>query len=316
MNRRLVLVILASAAVIFILGVALMPFALVTYDVTDYGDIALYNENTLEEIDTATTLNVQDGDWMVAWLRDDPTTTRKPTDIDLEIFSADLYLGDGSTSGTWIEDGRDREEYAGSYRWWLDLDQCPQGTFTYFVKYFARLDANTIVKGNSFAFQITNTEAPVYNDAEITVRPVDVGFDTDESPAYVQWTFSYEGPCTASVTLDGTEVDSQTYAASGVDQIFGYFMDTSVAGTFEVVFTVTPDDGSSPAVSDTVSVTVAESTTTPTTTTDTETTTTDTGTTTTTTTDGDDDEILEPDYLWIYLLIGVVMIALVIKVAR
>jgi hypothetical protein len=307
MNRRLVLVILASAAVIVLLGVTLVGFVTV-YLATDYGDIALYNERTLAEMDASTTLNVQDGDWMVAWLRWNPDYSHKPTDED---FNTRLYRSDG----LWIEDGRNKSLYPASpsdaiqcsIRWWFDLDQCPQGTFTYYVNYFAVIEPGVVVDSDSF--EITNSEAPVYDDAEITVRPDDVGFGHDESGTYVQWGFSYDGPCTAYVALDGAEVDSQTYEASGADQTFTYLIDTSVAGTFEVVFTVVPDDGGSPSIADTVMVTIAEPTV-PTDTTTTDTTATDTGTTTT------EPQPDEWEYLWVWVVIAVVAIALILKAAK
>lgn len=116
------------------------------------------------------------------------------------------------------------------------------------------------------SFQVVNTQLPSYDDAVITIKPDDVGFNVDESPAYVEWMFAYDGPCVGSINLDGAEVDSQIYGASGVDQIFTYIIDTSIAGVYTVVFVVTPDDISNPAVSDIVMVTIAGSTTTTTTT--------------------------------------------------
>lgn len=107
----------------------------------------------------------------------------------------------------------------------------------------------------------------VYDDAVIKVKPADVSFDfdVDESVAHVIWMFSYDGPCIADVRLaDGTEVDSQTYIASTNDKMFDYIVDTSVAGTYELILTVIPDDYNNIPVVDSVTVTVEASTTTPT----------------------------------------------------
>jgi len=299
---------------LIIIGTLVGGMLLVTvYPAADYGNIALFNEATGASIDETSTLNVQDGDFIVAWLMDDPNTARQPDD---ENFKTYLYLEDG----TWIEDGAETygtypHIYVSSLRWWFDLDQCPQGTFTYYIRYYAYIEPGVIVDEDSDTFQITNAAAPVYDDAEFTEAPDDVGFGVDESPAYVSWKFDYDGPCVVDVTLDGTEVDSQTYEASSVDQIYTHLVDTSVAGTFVVEFTVTPDDYTNPVISDSVTVTIAgdtdttttDTTTTDTTTTDTDTTTTDTTTTDTTTTDTDTEETPPTDEpVFDMVLIGMV----------
>lgn len=305
MNQRLALVAAVAIVIILFGGVTLLSFNITVYEATDYGDIALYNERLAgqegAEIDATTTLNVQDGDRIVAWLRWNPNKSHKPTD---ENFTTSLRLEDG----TWIEDGRDRKTTASnppllesSYKWWFDLDQCLQGTFTYYINYFVRIDTMNIVTGDSFTFQITNAEESVYDDVVIIDSSgTNVTFDVDETLAHVSWLFSYDGPCTASLTLDGEEIDSQDYGRSGANRIYTHNVDTSVAVSYKLVLTVTPDTSANPPlVSDTVQVTVGE----PSTTTDT--------TTPTTTT-----EPPPPDYLWVYALIAIVVIAVVVKVAR
>jgi hypothetical protein len=133
-----------------------------------------------------------------------------------------------------------------------------------------------------------------YDDVVIVNTPVDVSFNVDESPASVTWTFSYDGPCSADVTLNGTWDEGETYSASTDDQIVIYTVDTSVAGIYEIVFTVTPDTAGNPVVSDTVMVTVVELTDT---------------TTTTTTGEPPPPPPEEPDYM--FLAIGVAAVIIV-----
>jgi hypothetical protein len=269
------------------------------YPSSDYGDIHLYNERTDAEMDSTSTLDVQDGDFITAWLRDDPDTTRKPTNED---FTASLYLDGGAL----IEYGKDRETYVDSYRWRFDLEQCLEGVHLYYIKLFVNLGGGDFIVGNSFTFQITNDEPPDYDDVEIINSPGDnVSFVIGESPAYVEWTFMYSGLCTGSLTLDGEEVDSQDYEISSVQRVFTYIIDTSIAVDYELIFTVTPDAGN-PSVSDTVIVNVGETSTTTTTTT-----TTDTDTTTTTGVPPPPPPEEEMDYM----LIGVIIAAVVIGFA-
>ena len=249
----------AVIIIVAILGVAYfggLVGQVSVYPTSDYGDMHLYQSATDIEIGTGDLLNVQNGDYVTVWLLDDLATSRKPTDED---FAAALYLIT-NTGSTWIADGTDRGIYGYSFNWLISLESCLQGTYEYFVKYFARIGPDAVVKGESIIFQVVNTQLPTYDDADITIKPDDVTFGLGQSPAYVEWRFSYDGPCVVDVTLNGVEVDSQAYEASGSDQIFMYIVDTGVAGTYTIIFTVTPDNPNNPSVSDTVRVIIETAT--------------------------------------------------------
>jgi hypothetical protein len=147
------------------------------------------------------------------------------------------------------------DEVTYEYMFSSDMD----GIFTVKFKFIPDIIA-TIITDSVVLTAYTSSET--YSNAEIVDIPVDVSFNVSESPAYLIWTFSYDGPCIVDIALDGVWDDGQSYGASVADKMFTYVVDTSVAGTYELVFTVDPDGTDNPTVSDTVMVTIVEVTTT------------------------------------------------------
>jgi len=302
-NRKLLIVLVLVTALIFGASVVFITI----YPATDYGVIHLYNERTDVEMTASTTLNVQSGDYIVAWLMDDPSTSRMPTSED---FSATLY----TSAGALVEGGRDRTTYLNSYKWWFDLEQCPTGTFTYYITFFAVIESDVVSRSNSFEFKITNTEAPTYTDAVITGKPSDATLDAGDVST-LTWKFTYNGPCDAFVTRNGVEVQQLAYGVSTGERVFNHLVDTTVPGTYTLVFNVVPDASVNPWISDTVIVTIAGTQTTTTTTPTTTPTTTDTSGTTTTTTSGDEPEPYDYSYLIIFG-VGVVIVVFILTRRR
>jgi hypothetical protein len=128
--------------------------------------------------------------------------------------------------------------------------------------------------------------------------PDDISFDVDESPANVEWTFSYDGACVVDVEINGVWDEGKTYSASTDDQTFIYDVDTSVEGIYEIVFIVTPGTTDNPIVSDTLSVAVGELS------------------TTTTTTTGVPPPPEEPDYMFLVIGVAAVIIIGIVMLKR
>ena len=139
------------------------------------------------------------------------------------------------------------------------------GAFTVKFRFIPDVTLSTITDSVVLTVYIDPT---IYDDVEIVDIPADVSFNVSESPAYIVWTFSYDGPCIVDVTLDGVWDDGRSYGASGANQTFTYVVDTSVVGTYELIFMVDPDGTDNPIVSDTVMVTIIDSIETTTTTTE------------------------------------------------
>jgi len=136
------------------------------------------------------------------------------------------------------------------------------------------------------------TSSEVFDDAEFVDIPVNVSFNVGESPAYLIWTFSYDGPCVVDIVLDGTWDDGKSYDASVADKIFTYIVDTSVAGTYELVFTIDPDGTANPTVSDTAMVTIV-------------------GLPDTTTTTTSETPPVEPEIDYMFLAIGIAAVVVI-----
>lgn len=307
MERKNILIGIALACSLVLVLIFGPTIGFYTLPVEDYGDIALYNDNAPGDpmMDATSVLNVQDGDYMIAWLKDDVDTTRKPTDLD---WTVSLRLEDGSAEGQWIADATDRRTYPDSsdnIRWNLALDQCLEGTNTYFVFFYATVgDTEVDAGGNSHTFQVVNAIEPVYLDAEFTEFPEDANYTVDEVSAYATWHFSYDGAYTAVVKVDGAEDYNRHFDAGSGDDLVMYTIDTSVPGTYTVVLTVTPDSTENSQISDTVIVDIVAPTTT--------TTDTDTTTTTTTTTGTTTDDETPVDYSIPVLAVGAAMLILIV----
>lgn len=282
--------------IVAILGVAYFGLAgMQMYPSSDYGDIHIYNERTDAEMSQGDTLKVQDGDFITAWLRDDLDTWRDPQD---EAFTASLMLDDGSLIEYGIEMPIAGEGL--SRKWEFNLEQCLQGTNIYNIKFFVNLGGGDFITGDSFTFQITNDQPADYDDVEFINTPdANVSFGIDESPAWIEWTFLYAGSCVGTLSVDGDEVDSQDYDISGVQRIYIYNIDTSIAGIYEIEFNVAPDSDANPDISDIVQLTIGEPSTT-------------TTTTTTTTTGTLPPPPPDPDEIDYIMIVAIVMAVIVV----
>lgn len=253
--------------------------------VSEYGVISLYNERTDERLSAGDTLNVQDGDTLTVWLKDDPTTNYKPTEYDI---SAGLYV-----SNTLVEAGA-RSTYLNNYKWTFDLTACPTGTNTYHIYFSAPVSSTLRLGQDSFNFVIVNDELPTYEDADILTTPdatqtFDVGTLTR-----LTWTFSYDGPCKAYVLVNDVKDSELTFGISTGERTFNYLIDTSVAGEQRIIFTVEPLADNDIVSSSAIIVTIECETTTSTTSTTTTETGTATGTITSTITPTPDIGIVSP----------------------
>ena len=298
--------------IMFVIVLLLGSSALfVTFDVSKYGDPVLYKEGVDVPMIEGDVLNVQSGDTLIAWLVDDPDTQRKPTTLD---WTVTLRLDDGSSYGQWVEDAYGQEVYpadSDNIRWYFNLESCLEGTFSYYVYWFAMIGNTELdVGGSSITFSVVNTEEPVYSDAVWVTEPdTELEFSVGQTPASIIWKIAYNGSFTANIKVDGTEVWTDDYGASSGDEIFVHTIDTSVVGTQSIILTITPDVADNPPlVSDTVLVTITgddgngddgddgDSTTTTT-----------TPTTPTTDTDTDDDEPEPIEDLGLYIGFGAAM---------
>ena len=248
-----------------VVGILVGGSLLAVLDVSYYGYPDLWEETNDVQMSAGDVLNVQDGDTLVAWLRDELSDQHKPTDLDWDVT---LRL---ASTDEWVEDGGDASKIGEFYpsvvgdsmRWWFDLQSCLEGTHEYRVYWFAMIgDTEVDVDGYSFVFAVVNTKEPVYEDAVFVTEPdTELSYTVGQSAAHVTWVVGYDGPFTVSVTVDGEEDWSGTYIASSADDWVIYTIDTSVAGTQSVVLTVTPDGVDRPLlVSDTVMVTIASTT--------------------------------------------------------
>lgn len=311
-NRKiLVVVILAS----IIVGVGLtVPFGMIPAE--NYGNIVLYNERTDVEMDASTVLSVQDGDFISAQLQDDPATDKKPTER-LNQWVVALFMVSESPR-VWIENGGSHAVYphisGNSLRWWFYLEACPEGTFEYEIEFFVDISETTEIRGSSHTFLISNSEEPVYDDAEFVTTPDD-GYYGFGASAEVWWRFSYQGPCTVTVTLDDGIIESQDYVAGSGEIPYLYTIDTTDSGSHTIIFTVTPESDANSPISDTMMVTVGEQPTTPTTT-DTTTTTTTTTTTITTEDRRDIEDEAPPDFSLLFIAAGVAVLLMTVIVWR
>lgn len=254
------------------------------YPATDYGIPEIWANGT-KVTSTSTVYKATTSNLLVK-LVDDPATSRIPNGED---FTAKLYKSDG----TYVAEGTNKRLDGSDLLWDISLANVPTGTLKYYVQFYAFIDRDAIVRTNSFEFTITSEIAPSYDDVEITQYP-ETSFEVGETATLV-WRFTYEGGCTAKISVNGVVMDTRNYDPSPVEHMFSYLINTDSAKSYSIVFTITPNVDSNPVVTDSKTILVVAPP--PTTTT-----TTTTGTsTTTTTTDEPTQPVLDTTLQWILI---------------
>lgn len=302
MNQRLVLIVVASVTVILILGVVLVPFGMqVPRDINDYGTVTVHSlyggdEGRLGDVLSEGDTIVAEDMLLVVW-HPDPNYSGEPT---CELYSA---------AGVWYETGGwTFTTYQDVYRhqWVFELATVPLGTTEFYCAFGGMYTEEISWTGSTIHFNIVSSTAPADTVVEFTEEPVDTSGASGELIT-LRWWLVCEGAATGVVTVDEVAESPRTITPSDDPQSFTYTFSESIAGNYTVTLTITPEYGDE--ISSSCEVIVTSTVTTTTTTTDTTTTTTETGTTT-------EPNGVEPDYLWFYAIIAVVVIAIVLKAAK
>jgi len=306
MNRRVVLAVVAVAAVVIVFGTGLIPFGMpVPRNINVYGTVTVHSLYGGDDgglgpaLSSGDTIDAKDG-LAVVW-RPDPDYSGELT---CQLFSA---------AGIWYEDGNWNLNTAVDpyfHLWGFTLDGVPKGTTEFYCAFGGKYTEDIDWTGSTIYFNIYSSTVPKDTVVVFTEEP-----DSEQSVEggellQLRWWFICEGSATATVYVDNVKVSSRNITPDSDPQVFTYPFQEYTEGDYTVELTITPKYGDEVSSSCEVTVTT---TTTPTTTTDTDTTTTTTTDTGTTTTEPPPDEW---EYLWIYALIVIVVIAVVIKVAK
>jgi len=294
MNRKLALVVAVVAIALLTLGVVLIPFGPpAEYDVNDYGTVHLMiSPSTGEDLGPGDT--IPDGKQL---------SVRWDATVKTGVMTAQLY----TVGGTYLQTGTYLKIGDYQHCWGFTLDTIPLGTTEVYVAFSGQYTPDIPWVGSSYHIFVVSTKDPKDTVVVFTDEQEDTSGAGGELIT-LRWWFVCEGAATGVITVDDVPETPRTITASSGEQPFTYSFQEYTEGDYTVKLTITPEYGDEASSSCEVTVTT---TTTPTTTT---TTTTDTTTTTPTTTTEPPPE--EWEYLWIYALVAVVIIAIILWVKR
>lgn len=306
MNRKLILIIVASIAIILILGVTLIGFVIIPpRDVNDYGTVTVHSlyggdgSSLGPALSSGDTIIAEDG-LAVVW-RPDPD------------YSGELTCQLYSVAGVWYEDGNwNLNTVVDPYfhLWGFLLEGVPQGTTDFYCAFGGMYTEDISWVGSTIHFNIYSSTVPEDTIIEFTEEPEDTSGAGGELIT-LRWWLVCEGTATGTITVDGAAETPRTITPSSSPQSFTYTFSESDIGTYIVKLTIDPEYGDTVSSSCEVEVTSTETTTT------TDTTTTDTTTDTTTTTTEPPPDEYDAGFLFVCVGIGiVVVVAIVLKVAK
>jgi hypothetical protein len=292
-NQKLAIVLITCAALVLGSTVMFGPLDMNAKDINDLGTLTVWTDVGMVKIIEGETAYRNNG------LRVTLLTTweGQPT--------ATLYIG-----GQPIEVGESRRlETDKITEWTFTLDSVPEGTNLARVGFGGMYSPDRAIIGSTYDFYVESGQAPTY-DPPVIDSLADMTASVGETVSLTWW-YTYSGPASVVVTLDGETVRNTTNTLTPGEQPISASRYFDEVGVHEFVLTITPDTGVD-ITTDSVTVTVEDET--PTTTTKTDTTTeTGTATETPTTTTTDEEPPSDADYTLLGVgAIGAVLILILL----